>query len=113
MKRIISLIVILSLSIFFFNCQKENQTQAKDDRIIKAEFKDVAKTDHGKLEITGQGEDQIQVLTLWGTPYEMGKAYGTLLKKEISDHIPIIIQIMTDMHSPISPGRVLSVAFRG
>ncbi len=32
----------------------------------------------------GQGQDQMTLLVLKGTPYEMGKAYGKLMKKEVT-----------------------------
>ena len=32
----------------------------------------------------GQGQDQITLLVLQGTPYEMGQAYGKLMKKEVT-----------------------------
>lgn len=89
------LISLFLLSLFLSNCQKQEQTKRTDDRIIKAEFKELAMLEHGKLEMTGQGDDQIRVLTLWGTPYEMGIAFGTLLKNEIAEHVPQLIQTMT------------------
>ena len=90
--------VILFISIFtvLFSCQIKQTAQSTDDRIIDAAYTELARIDHGKLEITGQAEDQIHVVTVWGTPYEMGKAYGTLLKKEISEHIPMMIRLMTE-----------------
>lgn len=33
--------------------------------------------------IVGQGEDQISVVVVQGTPYEMGRAYGRIMKNEI------------------------------
>lgn len=37
----------------------------------------------GELSTIGEGGDEIAVLHLWGTPYEMGYAHGTLCKDEV------------------------------
>ena len=68
---------------FLSEREKKITNEKVNKKIIQAELKEVSVIEHAKLEIAGQGEDQIQVLTVWGTPYEMGKAHGTLLKKEI------------------------------
>lgn len=42
-------------------------------------------TQYGKLYITGPPGNQINILHVSGTPYQMGYAHGTLLKAEIAD----------------------------
>lgn len=95
-RLIIPRFIFTLFTILLLSCQQQNQTQMTDEKIIQAEFKELATTDHGRLGMTGQGDDQIYLLTVWGTPYEMGRAYGTLLKKEISEHLPHLIRMMTD-----------------
>ncbi|HDL19180.1 MAG TPA: hypothetical protein ENH29_09005 [Bacteroidetes bacterium] len=93
---IITFITILLFFGLLTSCEKKPSSQVKNDKIISAEFRDVKSTGHGKLEITGQGEDQIYVLTVWGSAYEMGAAYGTLLKNEIGTSVPELIKKMTE-----------------
>lgn len=50
----------------------------------------VDSTKNGKLYVAGQKEDQIFLLHVWGTPYEMGFAHGTLLKKELQTLWPTL-----------------------
>lgn len=93
---IITLITILLSFGLFTSCEKKPLSRIKDEKIITAKFRDVKTTDHGKLEITGQGEDQIYMLTVWGSAYEMGLAYGKLLKNEIGSTVPELIKKMTE-----------------
>ncbi|KAL3855217.1 hypothetical protein ACJMK2_014437 [Sinanodonta woodiana] len=37
---------------------------------------------NGKVYIVGEGEDSFKIVHVWGTPYEMGYAQGTLMKEE-------------------------------
>ena len=68
-------IALLILSIFAASTGKSQTINEKiSNKIINAELKEVSINEHSKLEIAGKGEDQIQVLTVWGTAYEMGKA---------------------------------------
>lgn len=85
---------LLILTVGFFSCQTVKQTPPSR-KIIPAEYTEISETANGKLEITGEGEDQMHLLYVWGTPYEMGKAHGTLLKKEVSSQIPQLIRLMT------------------
>lgn len=39
---------------------------------------------NARLYIAGKGDDQIYVVHLWGSPYEMGFAHGTILKERVS-----------------------------
>jgi len=45
-------------------------------------------TDYGKLYTVGQGNDTAHLLHVFGTPYQMGYAHGSLLKKELNVFIP-------------------------
>mmetsp|Transcript_13527 Transcript_13527/g.31136 ORF Transcript_13527/g.31136 Transcript_13527/m.31136 type:complete len:438 (+) Transcript_13527:18-1331(+) len=42
----------------------------------------VKSVEHGKLFTVGDGEDRINVVHVWGTPYQWGEAQGQLLQKE-------------------------------
>jgi len=89
MTAFLFLIVVLS------GCQKQTPIAATN-KIVKAKIEELAKTDHGQLAIAGQGEDKIYILKVWGTPYEMGKAYGTLMKEQIRGQLPNLIRVMTE-----------------
>ncbi|KAA3662080.1 MAG: hypothetical protein DWQ10_03245 [Calditrichaeota bacterium] len=88
-------IVLLIFSLFFFQCTKQESTE-NATKIVDAHPKRIATTDNGVLEIAGKDEDQIHVLTVWGTPYEMGKAHGTLLKEQIQDHVNNMVKLMVE-----------------
>jgi hypothetical protein len=83
---IISMVVVTSCEKPVKKAVKEN-LEIKEkayNKIVPAGLKKVNEVEHAKLEIAGQGEDQIHVLTVWGTAYEMGFAHGSLFKKEIA-----------------------------
>ncbi|KJE94496.1 hypothetical protein CAOG_05130 [Capsaspora owczarzaki ATCC 30864] len=42
---------------------------------------------NAKLFIAGQGDDQFNILHVWGSPYEMGYAHGSILKEEASEFV--------------------------
>lgn len=89
--------IVFAASLLVFACQKQNETSTTvSKKIIQAKIKNVAQVEHGQLAIAGEGEDKIQIVKVWGTPYEMGKAYGTLLKTEIRDYLPNLIKLMTE-----------------
>ncbi|XP_070541872.1 protein dcd1A-like [Ptychodera flava] len=44
----------------------------------------VRQTENAKLYTVGKGDDIINVLHLWGNPYERGFAHGTIMKEEAS-----------------------------
>lgn len=77
-------------------CDQKQTPTASPSKILQAALRPLRSVPHGKLEVAGEKEDQIHVLTLWGTPYEMGKAYGTLLQQEVSEHLPNLIRLMTE-----------------
>lgn len=76
-------------------CQRKETIPKSNQKIIKSVITPLSANNHGSLGITGQGEDQIFVLKLWGTPYEMGKAYGQLMKEQITQHVQNLITLMT------------------
>ncbi|NOY58424.1 MAG: hypothetical protein GXO75_05770 [Calditrichaeota bacterium] len=89
--------VVFFASLLTFACQKQDETSAAvSKKIVQAKIINVAKVEHGQLAIAGEGEDKIQIVKVWGTPYEMGKAYGTLLKNEIRDYLPNLVKLMTE-----------------
>lgn len=57
-----------------------------------AEKPDVIK---GELGTIGEGEDEITVVKVWGTPYEMGYAHGKLCAATIKDFYMRLIMAMT------------------
>jgi len=91
------------LALLLFGCEQQKPVNTPNKKIVKAELTEVAATAHGKLAIAGQGEDRIHVLTLWGTAYEMGQAYGTLMKTQINEHLPNMIRLMSEkMEQPVA-----------
>lgn len=64
-------------------------------RIVPAQPVLVAETPHGRLERIGQGDDGLFLLTVWGTPNEMGLAHGQLLKESVQKHCDHLIAAMT------------------
>lgn len=48
--------------------------------IYDANLKLVNQVKNGKLYLAGAGEETIYVVHLWGTPFEMGYAHGSLVK---------------------------------
>jgi hypothetical protein len=49
---------------------------------------------NGTLSTIGSGEDAISVLTLWGTPYEMGYAHGKLCANRVQSFCTTIVAAM-------------------
>ncbi len=93
----IAFILLSALTLLHFSCGKkeaEKTAPKKSEKIVKAKIEKLKNTEHGSLAIAGEGEDKTFVLTVWGTPYEMGKAYGELLKDEIVAHLTHITELM-------------------
>ena len=65
------------------------------ERIIPAQPAFLAATNHGRLERIGRGDDTINLLYLWGTPEEMGRAHGQLLKSAVQQHCDHLIATMS------------------
>jgi isopenicillin-N N-acyltransferase-like protein len=51
--------------------------------IIDEEPVFVKEIKNAKLYTLGSGDDQINIVHLWGTPYEMGFAHGQLLTERV------------------------------
>jgi len=67
-----------------------------ESRIIPAQPTFLAETNHGRLERIGQGDDTIFLLYVWGTPEEMGRAHGQLLRSAVQQHSDRLIRLMTE-----------------
>ncbi|MBI1389087.1 MAG: hypothetical protein GC154_11630 [bacterium] len=55
----------------------------------------VKEIDNARLETAGEGDDQVNVLHVWGSAFEMGKAAGTLLKEPMSEYCDLVLGMMT------------------
>jgi len=51
---------------------------------------------NAKLYIAGEGEDSIDVVHLWGTPYQMGFAHGTLMKDKLNAFYPQVYSYLEE-----------------
>ncbi len=91
-NHIFILLFVLSM-VVISSSKSQTLTEKTGSKIIQADMREVALIEHGKLEIAGQGDDEIHVLTVWGNAYEMGKAQGTLLKNEI-EHLQNQVKLM-------------------
>ncbi|KAA3616333.1 MAG: hypothetical protein DWQ05_11380 [Calditrichaeota bacterium] len=92
----IKILILIGFAFFILQCQSEKSSNSTVSKILKVQPEFVTSAPHGRLAIAGENEDKIQVLTVWGTPYEMGKAHGVLLKNEITDHVQNMIQLMVE-----------------
>eukprot|EP00824_Muranothrix_gubernata_P024911 TRINITY_DN761_c0_g1_i1.p1 TRINITY_DN761_c0_g1~~TRINITY_DN761_c0_g1_i1.p1 ORF type:complete len:444 (+),score=95.47 TRINITY_DN761_c0_g1_i1:37-1332(+) len=50
---------------------------------------------NGKLYTVGEGDDRVWLVHVWGSPYEMGVAHGTLLKEPMAQMFPAVWDYMT------------------
>ena len=75
---------------------------AASSRIIPADPRGVAAVAHGRLEMIGHGDEQIRLVTVWGTPFERGRAHGELLRQEVAGDTARLIELMTkEMKQPV------------
>ncbi len=106
MKKSLWPIALLFIAAFLSSCGKTPQneaTPAAAQKIIKAQLEKLSETGHGALWIAGQGEDKIHVLKVWGSSFDMGVAYGELLKTEITDYVATVIGAMVqESGQPVS-----------
>lgn len=51
--------------------------------IIEGDLTFVRQVKNGKLYVAGQGDEQIDVVHLWGSPFEMGVAHGLLQQDKL------------------------------
>lgn len=73
----------------------------RSPRVMAANPRKIAETANGRLEMIGRGDEQIRLLTVWGTPYQRGLAHGTLLRKEVAKHTGRLISLMSwEMKQP-------------
>ena len=86
----ISLLIALTIACFVGTSQAAEPT-----KIFRGEPRFIKEVPHGRLEQIGQGEDAINLLFIWGTPHEMGKAHGQILKEEIQGHFNLMLELMT------------------
>lgn len=92
-KLELSSLVLIIFLVTVISCGKSQEKIEKaklkiedkiSNKIVGAVLKEITEIEHAKLEIAGEGEDEIHVLTVWGTSYEMGFAHGSLFKTEIA-----------------------------
>ncbi len=70
--------------------------------VMAANPRFVAAAEHGRLEMIGEGDEQIRLLFVWGDPEDRGEAHGELLHEEVSNHTGRLIRLMTqDMKVPV------------
>lgn len=69
---------------------------ADTNRILAAAPTFLKQHAHGRLERVGQGDDAINLLFVWGTPFEMGQAHGELLLDQIQGHFERLIGLMSE-----------------
>ena len=92
--RLSSLIIILCFSLPGWS--EELSIKTNTNAICTDAPVLIQKSPHARLQKVGQGEDTIQVLHVWGTPFEMGKAQGMLLKEQIQDYCKLVLKLMTE-----------------
>ena len=68
---------------------------ADTNRIVAAAPVLLKQHAHGRLERVGQGDDAINLLFVWGTPFEMGQAHGELLRDQIQGQFDHLIGLMS------------------
>ncbi len=74
----------------------------RSPRVQPAAPRFVARTEHGCLERIGSGDEEIRLVTVWGTPFERGRAQGELLAEEIAQSAKRLVELMTkDMQQPV------------
>lgn len=52
--------------------------------IIDGKLTLVKEIKNARLYVAGKGDDQIDVVHLWGSPFEMGVAHGTIQRERIT-----------------------------
>ncbi|XP_072044139.1 protein dcd1A-like [Amphiura filiformis] len=92
------LLVLLALAVVATVCSGKPDPNAKpnENPIQTAAPVFVKQAANGKLYTAGQGDDKFYLLHVWGTPYEMGFAHGTLLKEEATDLLDSVWQYLED-----------------
>ena len=97
--RLISLAFAVVLLAGLIGCSRQHASQADDTSATIAqaptEVLVEAKPVKGELSSIGEGEDEIALLKVWGTPYEMGYAQGKLCADTIKGFYERTIIAMT------------------
>lgn len=73
----------MNLLSFFFK-KPDPHAQPNLNPIIDNEPVFVRQVKNAKLYTVGSGDDEIYIVHLWGTPYEMGYAHGMLIKERLT-----------------------------
>lgn len=85
MKQAIFIIAFLAISVALVLAGANNCNGVPNQLPIVTDAPVLLRTaDQGKLFQAGQGDNQFFIAHVYGTPYQMGYAHGTLLKKEIN-----------------------------
>jgi isopenicillin-N N-acyltransferase-like protein len=63
---------------------------------------------NAKLYVAGSGDEQIYVVHLWGTPYQMGLAHGQLVGNRLTNMVNVI---WTYMENQIVSYRKIALDF--
>ncbi|MGC9317080.1 MAG: C45 family autoproteolytic acyltransferase/hydrolase [Armatimonadota bacterium] len=75
---------LLALALFLVTgCARESAMEPPLTEVAAAEPEQATTEITGELTSIGEGEDEIAVLHLWGTPYEMGYAHGSLCQEQV------------------------------
>jgi len=53
-------------------------------------------TANGKLYMIGTGDDAVPLLHVWGTPYQMGFAQGTLMRAQLNQFFPTLLKYLIE-----------------
>nr|CAG4718850.1 unnamed protein product [Naegleria fowleri] len=56
----------------------------------------ISSTTNGKRYLAGNGDDSIHLVHLYGSAYEMGRAYGQLMKNELNQLLPAFEKYLDD-----------------
>ncbi len=53
--------------------------------------------EHGRVATIGSGENSIDVIYLWGNPYDMGYAHGSMLKEKVRSFFDVFTDAMKNL----------------
>lgn len=74
--------------------------------IIDGQLSFVREVKNAKLYVAGKGDDAIDVVHLWGTPFEMGFAHGTIQKDRM---VKMVHAIWTYLENEIVPLTIIFI----
>lgn len=81
-------IVSLAFTATVFSADSSCTGTYNTHEIVRDDPTFVTSVPNGKRYFVGQGYDKINIVHVYGTPYEMGHALGTLMSKELQQLIP-------------------------